>query len=204
MLQITLCSVYALSWISIPPSQYQMSSYLIFYILDNWLENEVLPFSQQSHNWYMYRMHRKKERRKERSTVPSKKRHVADTAWASHSSFTCTCVLFLFFSFWLLFFSLVYLWDSLQHMPATYTVPANTKHRTAISPSPLLTAHGSWLDGDFECRTAVHLIQCLLEIYKLEHICYHTLDTNLAAVEVGNRTWEAERLREWTDDLLFI
>ena len=81
-------------------------------------------------------------------------------------------------------------------MPATYTVPANTKHQAPYSCLPFSPTHGSWLDGDFECRTAVHLIQCLLEIYKLEHVCYHTLDANLAAVEVGNRTWEAERLRE--------
>ena len=59
----------------------------------------------------------------------------------------------------------------------------------------------SRLDGNFERATAVHLVEGLLVFLKLEDICDHALCLHLAAVEIRDRSREAERLREGADDL---
>jgi hypothetical protein len=59
----------------------------------------------------------------------------------------------------------------------------------------------SWLNCNLQCSPAVHLIQRLLVVFKLENVCHHTLHLHLSAIEVCNRSWEAVCLRERPDDL---
>ena len=81
--------------------------------------------------------------------------------------------------------------------------------------------HHSWLDRNLDCPTAVHLVQGLLVLGDLEHVCdllhrefgslshdstrtnptHHALDLDFAAVEVSYRAGETVRLREGADNL---
>jgi len=56
-------------------------------------------------------------------------------------------------------------------------------------------------DADLQGATAVHLVECLLEVVELEFVSYHSLRLDLTAVKVCNGTRETVRLRERADNL---
>jgi hypothetical protein len=67
-----------------------------------------------------------------------------------------------------------------------------------------LSARSSWLirgDDNLERRPTVHLVESGLVIVQLEHIGDHTLDVDLATIEIGDGAREAEGLRERANDL---
>lgn len=57
------------------------------------------------------------------------------------------------------------------------------------------------LDSDLQSGAAVHLVQGSLVVVELEDVCDHTLDVDLASIEVGDGAREAVCLRERADDL---
>jgi hypothetical protein len=63
---------------------------------------------------------------------------------------------------------------------------------------------GSRLDGNLQALARRHLVKCLLEVGKLEHVCNHTLGLDLATVEVLHRAGEAVGLRERADNLMCV
>lgn len=56
-------------------------------------------------------------------------------------------------------------------------------------------------DADLESATAVHLVECLLEVVQLEFVSYHPLRLDFTAVKVRNGARETVRLRERADNL---
>ena len=62
--------------------------------------------------------------------------------------------------------------------------------------------HISRLDCNLQCATAVHLIQCFLEVFQLENIRNHAFGPDFAAIKVCNGTREAESLGEGSNNLI--
>lgn len=59
----------------------------------------------------------------------------------------------------------------------------------------------SGLDSDLESRPAGHLVERAFVVIEFEDIGHHTLDVDLATIEIGNSAREAVRLGERSNDL---